>query len=119
MPVNTPAKKPLDPRIAKMHAAKAAKRAQREAAAAAEPDMDPAYAGNYGPAEDRMGRRSVGTRPNDRAKSAVERAEARMKEQSPMHRRAAQSPGMDVRYDADREAQEELDEFYEEGADPD
>jgi hypothetical protein len=75
-----------------------------------EPDFDPAYEGAYGRSDVALERRAVGTQPNSRARSAVERAEARMAAQSPAavkKRKQPQMPGMDVNYNADVELDRE------------
>lgn len=103
-----PAKKAapkINPRIAAMNAAKAAKRAQA-ARTTAQEEVGPNYGGDYGDASTPIERRRTGTQPNNRAKSAVERAEARMQAQG--RRSVAQSPGMDVAFNAD----EALEDFY-------
>lgn len=71
-----------------------------------EPDMDPAYDGNYGSAAKPLHQRAVGTQPNSRARSAVERAEERLAAASPRalaKKPKKQMPGMDLDYNADRE----------------
>lgn len=95
----------VNPRIAAMNAARAAKAAKAKRTTAQEEVGN--YEDGYGDAQQRIERRRIGTQPNNRAKSAVERAEARM--QAAGRGPIAQSPGMDVSYDAD----EVLEDFYE------
>jgi len=102
--------KPVNPRIAAMNAARAKKRSpapKPEPAQTAQNEMGDRYASDYGDATRPLEQRRTGTQPNNRARSAVERAEARLAaaRDTRVHR---QSPGMDVAFNAD----EELEEFY-------
>lgn len=105
------AKTKVNPRIAAMNAARAAKKAAAQAPApkkrvtAQEEVKD--YGNAYGDASGPIERRRTGTQPNSRAKSAVERAQERLETRRSA---PAQPPGMDVGYDADAE----LEDFYEE-----
>lgn len=108
----------VNPQIAKMNAARAAKRAavepppKKPAPRATAQDEIENYGNAYGDASRPLHMRRTGTQPNNRAKSAVERAEARMAERRGT---PAQPPGMDVEYDADAA----LEDFYEGDADDD
>lgn len=110
MPMKSKTK--VNPRIAKMNAARAAKKAAAAAPApkrrpSAQDEVGPNYGGDYGDATRPIEQRRTGTQPNSRAKSAVERAQERLET-----RRSAppQPPGMDVAYNADAD----LEDFYEE-----
>ena len=136
-------KKPINPQVELMNKARLAKMAKaREAKApeeaarkaarekeiadwnaqraakttTAQAEVQPNYATDYGDAEKPLEQRRVGTRPNDRARSAVERAEARVA--AARHPAQRQMPGMDIGYNADNElnlASESMDgEEYEE-----
>lgn len=101
--IGKPTKKPID----RMAAARAAKVAKAAARKAPEPDFDPSYGGNYGDASQMLERRRPGTQPNSRARSAVERAEERLRANDPevarVKRKKAQMPGMDIGYNDDRQ----------------
>jgi hypothetical protein len=99
------AKPKINPQIARMNAARAAKAKQRQTTGQDEVQN---YGDAYGDASQPLERRRTGTQPNNRATSAVERAEARAV--NARHPKLRQSPGMDVPYDAD----DQLQNFYDE-----
>lgn len=97
--------------IAEWQAQRAAQAAgPAQPAPTAQDEVAESYGRDYGDASAPLEQRRVGTRPNDRARSAVERAEARLS--AARHPTQRQMPGMDIPYNAD----EELQQYYSDGS---